>query len=88
MLGSPPSSRPFQVSWTTSASRIATASSWTGEPAAWAKAIARLVEDAKLRLRLGQAAAATISARWTLAHAASAMLAGFRLPFLVERASG
>jgi glycosyltransferase involved in cell wall biosynthesis len=57
-----------------------------GGAAAWAKAIARLVDDATLRVRLGQAAAATISARWTLAHAASAMLAGFRLPFLFERA--
>jgi glycosyltransferase involved in cell wall biosynthesis len=59
-----------------------------GDAAAWTKAIARLLADGDLRVRLGQAATATIGARWTLGHAASAMLAGFRLPFVVERAGG
>ncbi len=59
-----------------------------GGPGEWATTIVRLVEDAGLRARLGQAATATIHARWTLAHAASAMLAGFCLPFLTQGVSG
>ena len=53
-----------------------------GGPDDWAAAIGRLVGDSKLRARLGAAAAETISSRWTLEHAASAMVAGFRLAFL------
>ena len=58
-----------------------------GGPDDWATAIGRLVEDAELRTRIGKAAAATIRDRWTLEHAASAMLAGFRLAFLASEAS-
>jgi len=57
-------------------------------PKAWATVIARLVDDAALRSRLGRAAADTIRDRWTLEHAAAAMLAGFRLPFLAAGARG
>ena len=53
----------------------------------WATAIERLVGDSELRSRLGAAAARTIRDRWTLEHAASAMLAGFRLAFLTSEAS-
>jgi glycosyltransferase involved in cell wall biosynthesis len=49
---------------------------------AWGAAIERLVEDADLRARLGRAASETVHGRWTIEHAARAMLAGFRLPFL------
>jgi glycosyltransferase involved in cell wall biosynthesis len=46
---------------------------------AWARAIRRVVEDGALRERLGAAAQRTIASRWTLEHAADAMVAGFRL---------
>lgn len=49
------------------------------DPEEWASAIERLVLDADLRRRLGEAGARTISRRWTLAHSAEAFLAGLRL---------
>lgn len=55
----------------------------THEPADWAAAIARLVEDAPLRASLADAAWRTIAQRWTFAHAAAAMTAGTRLGALV-----
>jgi glycosyltransferase involved in cell wall biosynthesis len=58
-----------------------------GGPDEWATAVARLVYDGELRAAIGPAAAATIRERWTLAHAAAAMLAGFRLPFLAAGAT-
>jgi glycosyltransferase involved in cell wall biosynthesis len=58
-----------------------------GGPEDWATAIGRLVGDSELRVRVGAAAAETIHSRWTLEHAASAMLAGFRLAFLPSEAS-
>jgi glycosyltransferase involved in cell wall biosynthesis len=58
----------------------------SGGEEAWACAIERLVADPELRSRLGDAAYQTVRGRWTIPHAAEAMLAGFRVPFLaVER---
>ena len=48
-------------------------------PESWAAAVARLVGDHELRARLRRRAAATVAARWTLAHAVDAMVAGLRL---------
>ena len=45
----------------------------------WARAISRLVADPDLRFRLGDRARETIRERWTIDHAADAMIAGFRL---------
>ena len=56
------------------------------DPAAWAKALSRLVENTELRESLGVGAKRTIRNRWTLDHAADAMLAGLRLGAL--RADG
>jgi glycosyltransferase involved in cell wall biosynthesis len=53
-----------------------------GDAEAWADAIERLVEDRNLRERIGTEAAETIRCRWTIEHAADAMLAGFRLASL------
>jgi glycosyltransferase involved in cell wall biosynthesis len=55
------------------------------EAAAWANATSRLVRDSNLRSALGFAAARTIRNRWTIDHAADAMLAGLRLGVLVGR---
>jgi glycosyltransferase involved in cell wall biosynthesis len=52
------------------------------DPDSWAKAIARLATDAELRSGLGVNARATIGRRWTIEHAADAMLAGLRIPLL------
>jgi glycosyltransferase involved in cell wall biosynthesis len=52
------------------------------DPDAWAAALERLAEDHELRMALGEAARRTIASRWTIEHAADAMLAGFRLGFL------
>lgn len=52
------------------------------DPAAWSAALRRLVADPHLRLELGAAAARTIRSRWTIEHAADAMVAGFRLGVL------
>jgi glycosyltransferase involved in cell wall biosynthesis len=49
------------------------------DPRAWAAALAALVEDPRLRDELGAHAARTIARRWTLEHAADAMIAGLRL---------
>jgi glycosyltransferase involved in cell wall biosynthesis len=53
--------------------------------AAWEHAISRLAEDSDLRRTLGSAAARTIHNRWTIDHAADAMVAGLRLGLLVKR---
>ncbi len=49
------------------------------DPSDWARAIERIVGDDRLRANLGERAARTINARWTVEHAAEAMMAGFRL---------
>lgn len=49
------------------------------EPAPWAAALQRLVEQPDLRRRLGNAARETVTKRWSLDHAADAMMAGLRL---------
>jgi len=49
------------------------------DPADWAATIERLVGDPTLRAELGRRARATVEARWTLDHSASAMVAGFAL---------
>ena len=54
---------------------------------AWGEAIGRLADDRELRSRLGDAARATIAARWTIAHSADAMIAGFRLGALRRRSA-
>ena len=54
------------------------------DPGAWAAALDRLAGDPDLRARLGSRAAATVAARWTLAHSADAMIAGIRLGALVS----
>jgi glycosyltransferase involved in cell wall biosynthesis len=51
----------------------------------WASALSRVVENQQLRLSLGAAAARTIRSRWTIDHAADAMLAGIRLGVLIGR---
>jgi hypothetical protein len=51
-------------------------------PDAWADAIRRLSNDDALRRLLGENARTTIERRWTIAHAADAMVAGFRLAAL------
>jgi glycosyltransferase involved in cell wall biosynthesis len=53
------------------------------DPSAWAATVARLVSDKNLRAELGSAASRTIHNRWTIDHAAGAMLAGLRLGVLV-----
>ena len=50
-----------------------------GEASDWAAAISRLVHDPDLRRRIGDAAAVTIRERWTIDHAADAMIAGLSL---------
>jgi glycosyltransferase involved in cell wall biosynthesis len=54
----------------------------SADPARWAEALSKLVEDSELRVTLGFGAQRTIRNRWTLEHAADAMLAGFRLGIL------
>jgi len=49
------------------------------EPRSWADAIVRLVGDARLSTRLGDAARRTIARRWTIDHAVEGSLAGLRL---------
>jgi glycosyltransferase involved in cell wall biosynthesis len=51
----------------------------------WASALSRVIENHELRLSLGAAAARTIRSRWTIDHAADAMLAGIRLGALIGR---
>jgi len=48
-------------------------------PADWAAALERLASDSTLRAELGRRASATIKARWTLDHSASAIVAGLGL---------
>jgi glycosyltransferase involved in cell wall biosynthesis len=55
------------------------------EPEAWAEALRTLVEDHELRVALGAAGANTVRRRWTIDHAADAMLAGLRLGLLRAR---
>lgn len=58
----------------------------THDPAVWAEHLTRLVRDEDLRRRLGEHARGTIVRRWTIGHAADAMLAGLRLGLLVRNA--
>jgi glycosyltransferase involved in cell wall biosynthesis len=55
------------------------------DPRDWACALTRLVDDDALRFSLGAAAARAVHDRWTIEHAADAMLAGFRLAALVGK---
>jgi glycosyltransferase involved in cell wall biosynthesis len=50
------------------------------DPHRWAEAIERVGRDHDLRSTLGENAQSTIRRRWTIEHAANAMLAGLRLP--------
>ena len=54
------------------------------DPDRWAEAIRRVVRDPARSAGLGAVAAATIRQRWTLHHAADAMIAGFRLAQLTR----
>jgi glycosyltransferase involved in cell wall biosynthesis len=54
----------------------------SADPAVWAEALSTLMGDSKLRESLGGKAKRTIRSRWTLEHAADAMLAGLRLGIL------
>jgi glycosyltransferase involved in cell wall biosynthesis len=49
------------------------------EPASWAAALRRVVEDRSLRQALGKEASATVRRRWTIEHAAGAMICGLTL---------
>ena len=51
----------------------------------WTAALSRIIENHELRRSLGAAAARTIRNRWTIDHAADAMLAGIRLGVLTAR---
>jgi hypothetical protein len=51
-------------------------------PEAWAATIAEVVSDSRLRQALGERARSTIDRRWTIEHAADAMIAGLRLAVL------
>jgi glycosyltransferase involved in cell wall biosynthesis len=55
------------------------------EPPRWADAIAAVASRPHLRRALGAQAAATIRRRWTVEHAADAMVAGLRLGALTGR---
>jgi glycosyltransferase involved in cell wall biosynthesis len=48
---------------------------------AWSEAIWTLAKDGRLRERLGNRASETIRSRWTIAHAADAMIASLHLAF-------
>jgi glycosyltransferase involved in cell wall biosynthesis len=52
------------------------------DPENWASALRTLADNRKQRLALGEAARRTIRSRWTIAHAADAMMSGFRLGLL------
>jgi glycosyltransferase involved in cell wall biosynthesis len=52
------------------------------DPEAWAESLRRVVSDAELRRSLGRNGRRTIERRWTIAHAAEAMIAGLRLAVL------
>lgn len=54
----------------------------THDPTRWGAAIARVAGDSRLRRRLGQRARSTVRGRWTVDHAAGAMIAGLRLAAL------
>ena len=57
------------------------------DPQLWRNALTEVANDADLRRSLGQNARTTIQRRWTITHAADAMIAGLRLGALQE-ASG
>jgi glycosyltransferase involved in cell wall biosynthesis len=57
-------------------------------PSAWADSLAKVTEDEGFRQSLGTAAARTIRSRWTVEHAADAMLAGLRLGVLARGGEG
>jgi glycosyltransferase involved in cell wall biosynthesis len=54
----------------------------SGETRLWSEALRGIVIDHTRRDALGAAAAASIRSRWTIAHAADAIIAGFRIPIL------
>jgi glycosyltransferase involved in cell wall biosynthesis len=56
----------------------------TFDPASWARVLGRLVDDAGLCEALGSRARETIVRRWTIDHAADAMIAGLRLGVLTS----
>lgn len=55
------------------------------DPAVWAAAISKAIEETERSAALGAAAAMTVRQRWTMEHAADAMIAGFRLAQLTRR---
>jgi glycosyltransferase involved in cell wall biosynthesis len=58
------------------------------EPSVWRERLAELTDDHDLGRTLGLRAHQTVARRWTLDHAADAMLAGLRLGILVRRKGG
>ena len=52
--------------------------------AAWADALTEVAHERAFSAALGQAAARSVASRWTIAHAADAMLAGLRLAVTVR----
>lgn len=54
------------------------------EPGEWAREVRSLVVDGEARARVGAAAAQTVRARWTIAHAVDATVAGLRLGLLAR----
>jgi glycosyltransferase involved in cell wall biosynthesis len=55
------------------------------QPSSWAGAIERIAGDHDLRNAIGDRARRTVHARWSLDHAADAMIAGLRLGVLAPR---
>jgi glycosyltransferase involved in cell wall biosynthesis len=54
----------------------------------WASVLRRLVEDETLRRTLGDAARHTVTARWTMKHAADAMIAALSLGSMQAQSEG
>ena len=54
------------------------------QPDSWANAVAELTLNEPLRREIGARGRTTILRRWTIEHAADAMIAGLRLPVLVR----
>ena len=53
----------------------------------WARALRRVAQDSGLRRKLGEAARETVRSRWTIEHAAAAMVAACRLSVITSNRS-